>query len=150
MAQKITFKDAEFYFCTTPQNADLTQAEYEALTFIKVGGVGNVGNWSQADNMITYNLVSDDVSAKQKGYRDGGTPEIECAYDPDDAGQTALLAASETSDNYAAYLLLSSGEIWYARGVVGSPMRGDGGGEDFVLQRFPFGINTRLTIVAAP
>ncbi|MCG8447864.1 MAG: hypothetical protein MI753_19360 [Hyphomicrobiales bacterium] len=141
MANKLTWAKANVEISTTAQNSDLNQAGFEGLSYTKINSTGSAGDWSATDNIINYNTLDDDVSQKQKGVKNAGDPQIECAYISDDAGQLAMVAAAAAVDAYAFKLTLSSGDIWYARGIVGGGGLGGGGGrEDFVVRQFTIGL----------
>ena len=89
------------YVCATPQPDELDQTEYEGLTWVKVGGVGSVGETGSSTNVLNYPTWDDAVIQKGKGLTNAGDPEIEVAYDPDDAGQEILRTAAGTKFYYA-------------------------------------------------
>ena len=153
MADKLTYAGASLAISAagttdpddkTPQAvpADLDAVAYAALNWTDVGSCGSVGDWLTTDNIINYDTVDDNVTNKQKGVKDAGSPDVECAYIPDDAGQIAMLAASKLTSNFGFRLTLSNGDILYSRGVVGGGGIGGGGGrEDFVTRQFSLGLN---------
>src|SRR5690606_29127121 len=91
----------KFFICTTPQEEDLSVAEFEALTYVEVKYVGNIGETGTQENIISYDTMDTTVTQKQKGIANAGDPTIEVAYDPNDPGQAAMRDAAETRNNYA-------------------------------------------------
>ncbi len=152
MADKLTFAGASIEISTTAAPTDLDELGFEGLSYTAIGGVGNLGDWSVTDNIISYNTLADDVVTKQKGVRDGGNPQLQCAYDSADAGQTAMIAAAKTSSSYAFKVTLSNGDVFYSRAVVGGgeSLGGGGGLEDFILRPFSLGINQEPLRAATP
>lgn len=144
------------YICTTPQPAVLDATQYAALTWLLVGGVGSVGETGSKTNILSYDTWDDDVVRKAKGMTDAGSPEIEVARDPEDAGQNALRAAALTNLNYAIRVdgndkpntnVGSKPTIRYNRGLISGPTQPNGRNEDFDLEIFMLGLQQRQITV---
>lgn len=148
---------SKWYVCATPQNNILARADYEALTWVEVKYIGNVGETGKTTNMLSYDTWGDAVTQKAKGLTDAGSPEIECARDPFDAGQSILEAAGAVgnNNNYAFKEVRADGAIGgtgtirYHRGLVAGPRYPGGRNEDFDLQVFTLGLQQE-TIVVKP
>ena len=146
---------SKWFVCETPQNSKLTQAEYEALTWIEIGGIGNVGETGKSTNVLTYNTWADDVVQKAKGLTDAGSPTFEVARNPNDPGQEILRAAGAVGNNniYAFKEQRADGPVggvgtvFYNRGVVGGPTRPNGGNEDFDLEVYTVGFEQEEIVV---
>ena len=145
------------YICATPQPDTLTQAEFEALTYVLVGGVGSHGETGSNTNILSYDTWDDEVMRKAKGMTDAGSPEIEVARDPDDAGQIVLNTAAATNFNYAFKIegndapnddVDSSPTIRFNRGLVSGPRQPNGRNEDFDLDIFTLGLQQKQITVA--
>lgn len=138
---------SKWYVCGTPQNNNLTQADYAGLTWTLISKVGNVGETGKSTNVLNYNTWDTEVVDKAKGITDAGSPTIEVARDPDDAGQEILRAAAAVGNNNkyafkeerADGPLGGTGTIFYNRGIVAGPTRPNGGNEDFDLEVFTLG-----------
>jgi hypothetical protein len=146
----------KLFMCTTPQPAALTQVAYAALVWLEIKGVGSLGETGSKTNILSYDTWGDDVIQKAKGMTDAGSPEIESAYDPDDAGQNALRAAALTNLNYAFRVdgndqpntnVGSKPTIRYNRGLVSGPTQPNGRNEDFVVEKFTLGLQQRQITV---
>lgn len=143
-----TNANSKWYVCATAQNEDLTKAEYEALTWVLISKVGNVGETGKSTNVLTYNTWDTDVADKSKGVTDAGSPTIECARMPDDAGQEILRTAAGVGNNNkyafkeerADAPVGGTGTIFYNRGIVTGPTHPNGGVEDFDLDVFTLGL----------
>jgi len=140
----------KLYVCATPQENDLAQADYEALTWVEVKGVGSHGETGDSTNILTYDTWDNTVVQKGKGMTDAGSPDLELARKPYDPGQIILRAASETNFNYAfkmvkndAVSINGTGTILYNRGIVTGPKRPHGRNEDFDLEIFGLGLNQK-------
>lgn len=146
---------SKWYVCETPQNTDLTEAEYESLTWTLIKGVGNVGETGKSTNVLTYNTWDTEVADKAKGVTDAGSPTFEVARDPFDPGQDILRAAGAVGNNnkYAFKEVRAdgpvggTGTIMYNRGIVAGPTRPNGGNEDFDLEVFTLGFVQEEIIV---
>lgn len=146
---------SKWFVCETPQNSKLTKAEYEALTWVEIGGIGNVGETGKSTNVLTYNTWADDVVQKAKGLTDAGSPTFEVARNPNDPGQEILRAAGAVGNNniYAFKEQRADGPVggvgtvFYNRGVVGGPTRPNGGNEDFDLEVYTVGFEQEEIVV---
>lgn len=137
-------------------DVDMVQADYELLTWVEIGSVGNRGETGKNTNMLSYNTWNTNVIQKAKGMTDAGTVEIEVARLPTDAGQIILRAAGAVgnNNNYAFKELRSDGpvggvgSVFYNRGLVGGPKRPGGRNEDFDLEVFTLGLQQDEVVVA--
>lgn len=151
-----TNKGRRAFICTTAKPVDLTQEQFEALVWVEIGNVGAIGESGVATNLPTYDELDTDVTQKQKGISDAGSPTIECARNPTDVGQVAIRAAAATKFQFAFKFEDDdkpsedfTNTIYYNRGVVTGPTRPNGRNEDFILEVFTLGLN-QLEIVVNP
>lgn len=140
---------SKLFVCATPQPTDLDASGFAGLTYVLVGGVGNVGETGDNTNILSYDTWDDEVIQKAKGLTDAGSPEIEVARDPSDAGQDILRAAARTNFYYAFKIVgtdlpdgnvSSTPTIRYNRGLVAGPREPNGRNEDFDLEVFTLGL----------
>lgn len=131
---------SKLYVCATPQNEDLTQTDYEALTWVEIGLVGNRGEQGKITNILNYPVWGTTVTQKAKGMTDAGGGDLRVARDYNDAGQVILRAAAEdigVNNNYAFKELRADGPeaglgtVRYNRGLVTGPRSPGGANEDF-------------------
>jgi hypothetical protein len=129
--------------CTTVQNDDLDESGFAALSYVKVSGVGSVGEYGISTNTLTYDTWDSLVSQKAKGITNAGDPAVEVARSHDDAGQVALRAAGlpNVYDNYAFKVTKQDGSVDYLRGLVAGPTKPNGRNEDFDLEMFTLMLN---------
>lgn len=146
----------KLYVCATPQQSDLSQAGYEALTWVQVTGLGSHGQTGPSTNILTYNTWDTVVIQKAKGVTDAGSPVIEVSRNPTDAGQVIMRQIAATNFNYAFKLVKNdaafpggTGTIIYNRGLVTGPTQPNGRNEDFDLEMYTLGLN-QLPIVVNP
>ena len=151
-----TNKGRRFYICETAKATDLSQVQYEALTWVEVLNVGSIGPSGTDTNVLSYDELGTTVTQKQKGISNAGDPEIEVARNPTDTGQIALRTAAATNYAYAfkvedndAPTSDYTNSIYYLRGIITRPMRPNGRNEDFVLEVFKLGL-VQLEIVVDP
>lgn len=146
---------SKWYVCATPQNTNLSEADYASLDWTLISKVGNVGETGKSTNVLTYNTWDTEVADKAKGVTDAGSPTIEVARDPDDAGQEILRQAGAVGNNnrYAFKEVRAdgpiggTGTIYYNRGIVGGPTHSNGGNEDFDVDVFTLGFVQEEIIV---
>lgn len=151
MTDGVTNFGGKFYISTTAQNADLTQSEFEALTFTQVPNVGNHGDTGVNQNVVNYSTWDRNVISKGKGEADAGSPQVEF-LDVASAGMDLMEAAADVNNTnaYAFKVLWADGSVEYNRGIVTGPTRPKGGNEDFKRLQFSLGFNQAPVIVAAP
>lgn len=145
----------KIYVCATAQNDDLDQTAYEALTWVEVKGIGSRGEAGRNTNLVNYDTWDTEVTQKAKGVTDAGSPELELARIPDDAGQVILrtAAAVGNNNNYAFKEVRADAPvggtptILYNRGLVTGPKRPGGRNEDFDLEVFMLGFNQSELVV---
>lgn len=146
---------SKWYVCATPQNTNLTEADYAGLDWTRITGVGNVGETGKSTNVLTYNTWDTEVADKAKGVTDAGSPTFEVARDPNDEGQEILRQAGAVGNNNryafkevrADGPLGGTGTIYYNRGIVGGPTHSNGGNEDFDVDVFTIGFVQEEIIV---
>lgn len=138
---------SKIYICTTPQASDLNQAAYEALSWIEIKGIGELGETGTSTNILTYDTWDTDVADKAKGISDAGSPTLEVARIPTDPGQIALKAAAATNLKYAIKVVRNDpavvggvGTVRYNRGIIAGPTNPNGRNEDFDLEVYTFGL----------
>tara|TARA_R110000851_G_scaffold66998_4_gene151131 strand:- start:281 stop:784 length:504 start_codon:yes stop_codon:yes gene_type:complete len=142
------------FICATPQNVDVNQTAYEALTWVEITGIGSRGETGRSTNIVNYDTWDTTVTQKAKGVTDAGSPELELARIPTDAGQVLLRAAGVVGNgnNYAFKeerndSAGATATIIYNRGLVTGPKRPGGRNEDFDLEVFMLGFNQEEIVV---
>jgi len=152
MPEAQTNSGSKFFICVSPQNKNLTEAEFKALAFVQVSRVGNVGERGITTNSVTYDTWDTEVALKGKGISNAGDPEVEVARDLADPGQIAMRAAGQPNvqDAYAFKIERPGGEVEYLRGLVMGPRTPGGRNEDFVLHVYSLGLNQVPIEVPAP
>lgn len=142
------------YVCATPQNAPLDLAGYQALAWVEVTGVGEVGEMGTSTNILSYDTWADDVVDKGKGMSNAGDPTVETARNPTDPGQVIMRAIALQPHKYAfkiqkndPAILGGTGTIYYTRGLVTGPARPQGRNEDFELEVYTLALVQRETVV---
>lgn len=151
MAEAQTNSGSKLYICVTPQNSELDEEGFEALTYVQVNKVGSVGERGITTNIATYDTWDTLVALKGKGISNAGDPEVEMARDLTDPGQIAMRAAGapDVPSAYAFKVERPSGEVEYMRGLVTGPRTPGGRNEDFVLHVYSLALNQVPIEVAA-
>lgn len=152
MPEAQTNSGSKLSICVLPQNEDLTETQFAALTYVQIKKVGNVGERGITTNIVTYDTWDTAVTLKGKGISNAGDPEVEMARDLADPGQTAMRAAGQpdVQDAYAFKVERPSGEVEYLRGLVTGPRTPGGRNEDFVLHVYSLALNQVPVEVPAP
>jgi hypothetical protein len=148
---------SKIYVCSTPQNVDLDETEYAALTWVEVKGVGNHGETGSQTNILNYDTWDQKVIQKAKGLTNAGDPTLEVARIATDPGQVILNDAAKTNHNYAFKMerndkgagVGATNTILYNRGLVTGPSRPWGRNEDFDVEVFTLALNQIETVVPA-
>lgn len=160
MAGALTQAGAKFYIAVDvggdaePHDTDLDQTGYEALTWLEVKGVGNVGQTGTDTNIVSYDELATQVTQKGKGISNAGDPDVECRRIGADPGQIEMRAATLTKSSYAFKYELDdsagvNGTTFFNRGLVTGPTRPNGGNEDFDLEMYSLGLNQKEIVVEA-
>ncbi|AHD09537.1 hypothetical protein [Phaeobacter gallaeciensis] len=107
-------------------------AGFDALTFIPVGEITEVGEFGKEWALVTHNPLSTRGTKKGKGSYNNGNLNPSLALDPDDAGQTAMETALESDDPVYMAITLQDGTVFYLVGLVMSFKAGIRGVDDVV------------------
>lgn len=83
------------------QSDDFDATDFASETWTEIGGTTNLGQIGDTAELITSNQITSGRTKKAKGTFNAGSMAIVCDLDPDDAGQTALIAAGAARSNYA-------------------------------------------------
>lgn len=150
-----TNKGRKVYICATVKPTDLTQEQFEALTWVQVGKVGNVGDFGRQTNIVSYTTLDTEYQQKSKGISNAGDPVIECSRSYNDAGQVIMRTAGAPTARYSYALKIEENDkptadytntIHYVRGKVAGPVNLGGGNEDFVREQYTIGLEQVLTV----
>ena len=150
-AEAKTNAGSKLSICATPQNADLDQAAFTALTYVQVKKVGSIGERGINTNIVQYDTLDTLVALKGKGITNAGDPQVEVAEDLADPGQVAMRAAGapDVPDAYAFKVERADGSIEFLRGLVTGPNVPGGRNEDFILNTFTLALNQAPITVPA-
>lgn len=93
-------------------------AGYDALTWLVVGEVTDIGEFGAEYNLVTHTPVGSRQVKKYKGSFNNGSIQVQMARDVDNAGQTALIAASKSDASHAFKVTLQDLTKIYFTGMV--------------------------------
>lgn len=148
--------DGTLYVCATAQNTTLTEAQYEALTWVEIGKIVTMPQVGFEANVVTQNYVNTDFSEDAKGFKNGTASEVVVGRDPADAGQDILRTAAGSRNRYAfkreyadATASLTA-TFKYFRALVTSQLDSGGGGEEFDNETFGIKITGQAPITVEP
>lgn len=132
-------------------NAAARITAYEALTWVEVGEVEDLGEMGDESERVTFTGLKDGRVRKLKGPRDAGEQTIVVADDMTDAGQIALEAAEASPLDYNFKVQLNDAitiggddSQHFFRGKVFSKRRNIGNASNVVRRNFVVGINTEI------
>lgn len=95
------------------------QAGYEALTWTKVNGLTNLGEFSKVWSMATAVLLDSGLTIKRKSSFDNGSLAAQMLRDISDAGQGILSTAADSSNGLISIKVVEpDGTINYAMILV--------------------------------
>ncbi|HYF87426.1 hypothetical protein [Azospirillum sp.] len=76
-----------------------TLAEFDALTWVRVGNLLDVGEFGAQFQEVTYTTIDDGIVRRLKGALDNGTFSITVARNPEDEGQGDVLVGLDSYEN---------------------------------------------------
>ena len=91
---------------------------YDALSWVAVGEVTNLGEFGREFNLVTHNPVGVRSTQKFKGSYNEGTVNLTLGLQTDDAGQILMKAASLLDVPYSFKVTTQNGDIYYFRALV--------------------------------
>jgi hypothetical protein len=148
---------AKAYVSTTSvTNAVDSLGEYAVLTYTRITGVTELGEFGDARELVNHVDLDDSRVQKLGGPRDAGTMPLTCAWDPIDPGQLLALSHSETDFEYAWKIDLNdapsasySNTILFFRGPVTAQRLNNGNASSVRTINFNIPINSPITRVIA-
>jgi hypothetical protein len=84
-----------------PETGDMVASDFSAVTWVEIDGWTQCGAAGDTAALISTDLINRGRTVKQKGTKNAGQMQNVFAILPTDAGQIALIAASNTNKNYA-------------------------------------------------
>jgi len=103
--------------------ATFTEAGYEALTYVAVGEVGDLGEFGGTREVVTFTPVSTGIVAKRPGSINYGQMSLQIGRDAADVGQIALQSAldgAESGNVHSFELVDRNGDKLFYTGIVSS------------------------------
>lgn len=135
--------------------APLTTTSFTGQTWTQVEPLETIGSLGDSANEVTFTAIGDQRVQKLKGARDAGTLEIVAGIDYANAGQTALLAAEASPNNFAFRIVFNDapqgGTPSERRfcGMVMSASEQLDGADNVMKVTFRVGINSNIVRIAA-
>lgn len=145
-----TMANAKIYIGTTAVADDLTS--YEADTYAEIKEVETISGLDDIQNFAAFTSISDARTRRLKTIKAGADVTISCGFDPTDAGQIALRAASAVTQNanYNFKVVYNDATTnkttVYWSGVVGNDSYPGGGNEDIAMVDFVVTNNTGFVV----
>lgn len=94
------------------------KAGYEALTWVEIGEVVDMGEFGRNYNLVTHNPLGDRRTIKRKGSYNDGAITLQLGRDSADTGQAALITALASDDSKAFKIVLQDTTHLYTTAQV--------------------------------
>lgn len=134
-----------------PATFTATLVGFQALTWVEVGEVEDLGQFGDESSAVTFTALKDKRTRKLKGPRDAGTMTVTCGDDPNDVGQVAMAAAEQSPLDYAIKVVLNDAitsggnpSEHYFMGKVMSRRKNAGNVSNVVKDAFNVAINSLI------
>jgi len=108
-----------------PGTSDLALSDFGGQSWTEIGWVQNLGTFGDTSQEVTFDSIDQSRTQKLKGTRNAGNMALVTGVDYSDAGQVALIAAEQTSNDYAFKIVFNdapSGGTASERYFVGKVM----------------------------
>ena len=132
--------------------------DFESDTYTEIGEITNIGDFGKEYQTIETKALKQRQVRNIKGSFNNGTLEVELYLDPNDAGQSAALAALDTDDNYNFKATLNDAPTsgsdptpttYYFRGLVTTFRTSVSDVDSAVTARCVVAINSEIITVPA-
>jgi hypothetical protein len=151
MSAYVTSSGTTVAISTTPPASSVDSlAEISALTYEIVTGVMTLGTFGDVRNLVTFSIIGDGRVRKLRGAADAGTLTFQVAFDSEDAGQLAMIAASDGGDEFAFQVITNDGQPpnpnseWYFRGLVTSSQLNVENNDSVLSMTFNVAVNSQV------
>jgi hypothetical protein len=95
--------------------ATFDAAGYNALTFVTIGEVTDLGEFGREFALVTHNPIGSRGTVKKKGSFNEGSISMTLGLDTDDAGQILAKAAALSDDDYSFEVTTQNGDKYFFR-----------------------------------
>lgn len=126
------------------KSTNFVAGDFASQSWVEIDGWETAGAIGDTAETISTALINRGRVIKQKGTRDAGSMECNFASIAANAGQLALRAAVDASDNYAFRIVWSTGEVNYFIGLPMSKSRPGGGANDVMMLSATIEINSNV------
>lgn len=151
-------RDTQFYISEENVTGELTQVEFEALTWVPVGRVVGEPEFGFSTNMVDLPYITTNVQKKAKGLSTASSSDVTVGVDHSDAGQIELLEAGSTGFLFGRGFKLESNDKLnatgtntsrYSYGKVSGPNFNGGEAEERDIETYSIALEQEPIIVAA-
>lgn len=127
------------------QPATYNAAGYDALVFVPIGEVTDLGEFGREYQVATHNPLATRGTVKKKGSYNEGQIQMQVGLDEDDAGQTLAEAAAASDDDYSFCITTQSGAKYYFQAQVTSFKTSIGGVDQITAATIGLELTTSTT-----
>ena len=132
--------------------ATYDQAGFEALTFVDVAEVTDLGEFGAVYNKVDHSALERRNIVKRKSMVDYGSVSVQLGRDPSDAGQALLIAGADgvsRDDVFSISVTLQDGSVSYFTSQIYSYTTNVGAGDQIVGSTVQLEIDNEIIEVAA-
>jgi hypothetical protein len=122
---------------------------FAALSFSEIGEVTDLGEFGREYSLVTHNPLGGRQTVKRKGSYNDGQVSMTVARVPGDAGQSELVTAVDSDDNYSFKVELQDGRVLYFIGQVMSYTANVGSVDQITTASVTIEITDEIVEVAA-
>lgn len=97
------------YVAAAVSETNRTASAYVSLTFTEIGGVDNFSDHGPEGSVSSFTPLKTGITRQLKGTINPGNITINCADDPLDTGQIAMIAAAATGRLYPIKIVAADG-----------------------------------------
>jgi hypothetical protein len=147
---------AHVYISNAAFNANPTQDDYEAQTWVEIGDVADLGSWGAKGKEVTATVLGDGYTRRMKGMIDSGTVDLKVLRSPLDPGQSLARAAASEWDTYLFKVTLNDApnetgdpSTFYFRASVMSAENSFADGNKYIETTLSLGITGAILEIPA-
>ena len=118
---------------------------YNALTFVNIGEITDLGEFGREYNLITHNPIDTRATKKLKGSYNEGQASLTVALDTKDTGQNLAKTASESDADYYFKVVMQNGDKYFYPAKVVSFKRSVGSVDNVVSATINLEITSSTT-----
>jgi hypothetical protein len=150
MATSLAFTSAGTTLSIGAAPGTLNQAGYEAVSWVEIAEITDLGEVGKEYNLVTHNPVGNRQTFKRRGSFNTGQMTVQMARAPSDAGQADLIDGLESDDSVAFKMVLQDGTTLYFTAQIMSYKTSVGSVDSITSATVTLEIDSDIVEVVAP